>query len=52
MLGAAVFTMSSVDSLVAMANHDLGSQSDIKEVISPLMPFLASGLMATDTNEI
>jgi AcrR family transcriptional regulator len=52
MLGAAVFTMSSVDSLVAMANHDLGTQSDVKDVISQLMPFLASGLMATDNNEI
>lgn len=49
MLGAAVFTMSSVDSLMAMANHDLGTQSDVKDVVGQLMPFLASGLMATDT---
>ena len=50
MLGAAVFTMSSVDSLVAMENHDLGTQSDVKDVISQLMPFLASGLMAVDND--
>lgn len=46
MLGAAVFTMSSVDSLMAMAEHDLGTESDVKGVVSQLMPFLASGLMA------
>ena len=46
MLGAAVFTMSSVDSLMAMAEHDLGVESDIKGVVSQLMPFLSSGLMA------
>lgn len=46
MLGAAVFTMSSVDSLMAMAEHDLGIESDVKGVVSQLMPFLASGLMA------
>jgi UDP-N-acetyl-D-mannosaminuronate dehydrogenase len=46
MLGAAVFTMSSVDSLIAMADHDLGSRTDVKDVIAQLMPFLASGLMA------
>jgi AcrR family transcriptional regulator len=51
MLGAAVFTMSSVDSLMAMAEHDLGKQSDVKEVISQLMPFLASGLMANVGND-
>ena len=46
MLGATVFTMSSVNSLMAMADHDLGGSNDIKEVISQLMPFLASGLRA------
>jgi len=51
MLGAAVFTMSSVDSLMAMADHDLGTQSDVKDVVSQLMPFLASGLMANDKND-
>jgi AcrR family transcriptional regulator len=51
MLGAAVFTMSSVDSLMAMADHDLGTQSDVKDVISQLMPFLASGLMANVKND-
>jgi len=51
MLGAAVFTMSSVDSLMAMANHDLGTQSDVKDVVTQLMPFLASGLMANVKND-
>lgn len=51
MLGAAVFTMSSVDSLIAMADHDLNMQTDVKDVINQLMPFLASGLMAVENNE-
>lgn len=51
MLGAAVFTMSSVDSLMAMADHDLTMKTEVKDVISQLMPFLASGLMAVDNNE-
>lgn len=51
MLGAAVFTMSSVDSLMAMADHDLTMKTEVKDVISQLMPFLASGLMAVENNE-
>lgn len=51
MLGAAVFTMSSVDSLMAMADHDLDMKTEVKDVISQLMPFLASGLMAVEKNE-
>lgn len=51
MLGAAVFTMSSVDSLMAMADHDLGTTTDVKDVVSQLMPFLASGLMAVDNRD-
>ena len=51
MLGAAVFTMSSVDSLMAMADHDLGIESQVKDVIGQLMPFLASGLMAVEHND-
>lgn len=46
MLGSAVFTMSSVDSLMAMADHDLKTETDIKDVVNQLLPFLASGLMA------
>lgn len=46
MLGAAVFTMSSVDSLMAMADHDLDTQTEIKDVTSQLMTFLASGMTA------
>lgn len=51
MLGAAVFTMSSVDSLMAMADHDLNMKTDVKDVINQLMPFLASGLMSVEHNE-
>lgn len=46
MLGAAVFTMSSVDSLIAMADHDLETQTSINQVTSQLMTFLASGMTA------
>ena len=46
MLGAAVFTMSSVDSLMAMADHDLEAKTEIKDVTSQLMTFLASGMTA------
>lgn len=48
MLGASVFTMSSVDSLMAMADHDLDMKTNIDDVVAQLMPFLASGLMATE----
>lgn len=46
MLGATVFTLSTADSLTAMAEHDLGKGSDITQVIGKLIPFLASGLNA------
>jgi AcrR family transcriptional regulator len=51
MLGASVFTMSSVDSLMAMADHDLDMKTNISDVISQLMPFLASGLMAVEQDD-
>jgi len=50
MLGAAVFTMSSVDSLMAMADHDLDTRTNIKDVIAQLMTFLASGMTAGSLN--
>lgn len=46
MLGATVFTLSGVDSLTAMAEHDLGKSADITSVVSQLTPFLAAGLNA------
>lgn len=46
MLGATVFTLSGVDALTAMAEHDLGKGSDIAQVIDKLIPFLATGLEA------
>ena len=48
MLGSAVFAMSSVDSLMAMADHDLNMKTDVDDVVSQLLPFLASGLMAAE----
>ena len=50
MLGAAVFTMSSVDSLIAMADHDLDTQTNIKDVIAQLMTFLASGMTSAGSD--
>lgn len=46
MLGATVFTLSGVDSLTAIAEHDLGKGADIAQVIDKLIPFLAAGLDA------
>lgn len=46
MLGATMFTLSGADSLMAMAEHDLGKPADIAQVIDKLIPFLASGLNA------
>lgn len=51
MLGSAVFAMSSVDSLMAMADHDLNMETDVEDVVSQLLPFLASGLMAVEHNK-
>ena len=46
MLGATMFTLSGVDSLTAMAQHDLGKQTTTPEVIDLLLPFLARGMQA------
>ncbi|MDF1762948.1 MAG: TetR/AcrR family transcriptional regulator [Oleibacter sp.] len=46
MLGATMFSLSGVDSLTAMATHDLGKRSDVTDVIGQLIPFLASGMQA------
>lgn len=44
MLGATMFTMSGVDTLTAMAEHDLGTPTSTPAVIDHLLPFLASGM--------
>lgn len=46
MLGATVFTLSGVESLTAMAEHDLGVATGIDGVIDRLVPFLSSGFQA------
>lgn len=46
MLGTTVFTLSGVDALTAIAEHDLGKETDIAQVIEKLVPFIAAGLNA------
>ena len=46
MLGAAAFTLSSAESLTAIAGHDLGVQESLPEIIERLMPFLSAGIKA------
>ncbi|GAA6145616.1 MAG: TetR family transcriptional regulator [Thalassolituus sp.] len=46
MLGATMFTLNGVDSLSAMAEHDLGKATTTPDVIEQLLPFLASGLQS------
>lgn len=46
MLGTTVFTLSGVDALTAIAEHDLGKGSDMAQVIERLIPYVAAGLNA------
>ncbi len=46
MLGATVFTLSGAEALTAMAEYDLGEQTDVSQVIQRLVPFLSSGFQA------
>jgi AcrR family transcriptional regulator len=46
MLGATVFTLSGVESLTAMAEHDLGQTTDTAGVMERLVPFLSAGFAA------
>lgn len=46
MLGATVFTLSGAEALTAMAEYDLGEQTDVSQVIQRLIPFLSSGFQA------
>lgn len=45
-IGASVFTLSGADYLAAMAEYDLGKETNVREVIDSLLPFLTSGLQA------
>ncbi len=46
MLGSLVFTMASLESLQAIAEHDFGVRNSELDVIDQLLPFLASGVRA------
>lgn len=46
MLGATVFTLSGAEALTAMAEYDLGKQTDVSQVIQRLIPFLSAGFQA------
>ena len=44
MLGAVMFTFSGVDTLKAMAEHDVGRLAQTSDVIDLLLPFVAGGM--------
>lgn len=44
MLGAVMFTFSGVDTLKAMAEHDVGRPAQTSDVIGLMLPFLAGGM--------
>ncbi len=46
MLGATVFTLSGAEALTAMAEYDMGEQTDVSQVMERLVPFLSAGLQA------
>ncbi len=46
MLGATAFTMSSMESLQAIVEHDFETQSTEEEIVAMLLPFLAAGIRA------
>ena len=46
MLGATAFTMSSMESLQAIVDHDFNVQSTEEEIVAMLLPFLAAGIRA------
>ncbi|BES70934.1 transcriptional regulator PsrA [Marinobacter nanhaiticus D15-8W] len=49
MLGATAFTMSSSDALREILENKLGVDTTVQEIAARLVPFLASGLQASDT---
>lgn len=46
MLGATAFTMSSMESLQAIVEHDFETKSTEEEIVALLLPFLAAGIRA------
>ncbi len=46
MLGAAAFTLSSIDHLRAIVEHDFAMQTTEEDVMAFLLPFLAAGIRA------
>lgn len=46
MLGAAVFTMSSLDALKDIAEQDFSEQTRVRDVVQRLIPFVSAGMSA------
>ncbi|GAD88778.1 putative TetR family transcriptional regulator [Vibrio halioticoli NBRC 102217] len=49
-LGACVFTMASSEALLDIANSEFDVDTDIEAMVEQIVPFLASGMSASDTN--
>ena len=45
-LGSAVFTMSGMQALQAIAENDYGNQSTLEDILRKMVPFMAAGLRA------
>lgn len=45
-IGASVFTLSGADYLAAMAEYDFGKETNVREVMDSLLPFLTAGMQA------
>jgi len=46
MLGAAIFSMSSLDALKDIAEKDFGEQTRVRDVVQRLIPFVSAGMSA------
>jgi thiamine phosphate synthase YjbQ (UPF0047 family) len=45
-MGTVVFTMSSTDALIDIAENDFEKTTDIADIISKVIPFVAAGVAA------
>ncbi len=52
MLGAMAFTMSSIEALSSILENELGVDSQTRDVVNRLVPFLAAGLRAQPSEEL
>ena len=46
MLGATIFSISGINSLTAMIEHDLGKKTSVESLIAELLPFITAGFKA------